>query len=288
MRKAARPATGHAGGTGRSARGRSQLPAPARRGIQSVTTGFRVLAALAEEPGPAALSAVAQRAGLSPSQAHRYLASLIEAGMARQDSSSGRYELGAHAIQIGLAALTRTDVFAEADPAVAAFARDTGRTTLIVARGPLGPTIVRWHTGRMPVITSLAIGSVLPLLRSATGHAFLAFMADEERAGALMSESNPKAALAQATAICAEVRKTMSASVDEMLIPGLRATAVPILDIQGRAALVATMIATEAFPRRDDREIVAKLQSVCRTLTERLGARWKDTSHASGRGSSLG
>lgn len=289
MRKAARPPAGSAGGTGFSASsGRSPSPVPARRGIQSVTIGFRVLAALASEPTPVTLSAVAQRAGLSPSQAHRYLASLIEAGMARQDSSSGRYELGPHAIQIGLAALARTDVFADADPAIAAFARDTGRTTLIAARGPLGPTIVRWHTGRVPVITSLAIGSVLPLLRSATGHAFLAFMTDEERAGALMSESNPKAALTRATAVCADVREAMSASVDEMLIPGLRATAVPILDIQGRAALVATMIATEAFPRRDDRGIIAKLQSVCQTLTERLGARWNDPSHASGRCSSSG
>ena len=47
-----------------------------RRGIQSVGIGFRVLAALAAEAKPAALGAVARRAGLSPSQAHRYLASL--------------------------------------------------------------------------------------------------------------------------------------------------------------------------------------------------------------------
>ena len=153
------------------------------RGIQSVDIGFRVLAALAAEPEAATLGTIAKRAELSPSQTHRYLSSLIASGMAHQHPASGRYELGPQAIQIGLAALARTDIFAEADPAIAAFTRDTGRTTLLAARGPLGPTIVRWHFGRRPVVTSLSVGSVLPLLNSATGFAFLAFMNDDEVAG---------------------------------------------------------------------------------------------------------
>ncbi len=246
-----------------------------RRGIQSVDIGFRVLAALAAEPQAATLGAVAKRSGLSASQAHRYLASLIASGMAHQATSSGRYELGPQAIQIGLAALARTDVFAEADPAIADFTRDTGRSTLVAARGPLGPTIVRWHAGRTPVTTSLAVGSVLPLLGSATGHAFLAFMGTEELVGAVEQARATDPRDADVDAIRQRVRTTMSASVDEMLIPGLRATAVPILDIQGRAALVATVMATPAFARTDDEAIVRKLQSVCKTLTERLGARWQ-------------
>src|SRR5947207_13203086 len=132
--------------------------APAsRRGIQSVEIGFRVLAALAVEPQPSTLGAVAKRSGLSASQTHRYLASLIASGMAHQDASSGRYDLGPQAIQVGLAALARTDVFAEADPMIAEFTRETGRTTLVAARGPLGPTIVRWHAARRPVTTSLTV-----------------------------------------------------------------------------------------------------------------------------------
>ena len=223
-----------------------------RRGIQSVTTGFRVLAALASEPESATLGTIAARANLSASQAHRYLASLIASGMAHQDPSSGLYNLGPQAIQIGLAALARTAVFAEADPAIAAFVRKTGRTTLIAALGPLGPTIVRWHAGRVPVSTSLSVGSVLPLLGSATGHVFLSFMSDDEAAGAI-AHRGPAAAHRRARDVAAirkQVRATMSASVDELLIPGLRATAVPILDIQDRAALVVTVMATPAFARR--------------------------------------
>src|SRR5262245_53536957 len=111
--------------TGKRASAGRALDKPAavqrRRGIQSVGVGFRVLAALAADPEAAALGTIAKRAALSPSQAHRYLASLIASGMAVQNAASGRYELGPQAIQIGLAALARTDVFAEADPAIAAF-----------------------------------------------------------------------------------------------------------------------------------------------------------------------
>jgi DNA-binding IclR family transcriptional regulator len=244
----------------------------ARRGIQSVEVGFRVLAALAAEAEPSTLGAVAKRAGLSPSQAHRYLASLVNSGMAHQQASSGRYDLGPQAIQVGLAALARIDIFAAADPAIAAFARATGRTTLLAARGPLGPTIVRWHVGRRPTVTSLAVGSVLPFFNSATGHAFLGFMSDEEVDGLVEEPSFPPAA--EIATLRRKVRSQMCASVDELLIPGLRATAVPILDIQGRAVLVATMIATPAFPRADDGRILRTLKETCRTLSERQGGSW--------------
>jgi DNA-binding IclR family transcriptional regulator len=245
----------------------------ARRGIQSVGIGFRVLAALAAEAKPAALGALARRAGLSPSQAHRYLASLVASGMAHQQSGSGRYELGPQAIQIGLAALARVDIFAAADPAIAAFTRDTGRTTLLAARGPLGPTIVRWHAGRRPIITSLAVGSLLPFFNSATGHAFLGFMSEDEVAG-LVADEKPAPAEPGIAAIRRQVRAKMCASVDELLIPGLRATAVPILDLQGRAVLVATMMATSAFARDDDEAILRTLQDTCRHLTQHQGGSW--------------
>jgi DNA-binding IclR family transcriptional regulator len=254
--------------------GDTPLPPAARRGIQSVNIGFRVLAALAAEPEAATLGAVAKRSNLSASQTHRYLASLVASGMARQDPSSGRYELGSQAIQIGLAALARTDVFAQADPAIAAFTRETGRTTLVAARGPLGPTIVRWHAGRTPVITSLSVGSTLPFFGSATGHVFLSFMSEEEMGAAVGHDNNASKRGRDADAIRNRVRAAMSASVDEMLIPGLRAVAVPVLDIQERAALVVTVMATPAFDRRDDEAVVEKLKSTCRNLTEAIGGRW--------------
>ena len=190
--------------------------------------------------------------------------------MARQDPATGRYDLGPHAIRFGLAALARVDAFAEADPAVAAFVRETGRTALIAALGPAGPTIVRWHPGAPAVTTSLAVGSVLPLLHSATGHAFLAFLSDAELDGV----AGEAARSAEVAAVRRRVRAAVAAAVDGTVIPGLRATAVPILDLQGRPALVATMLATSALDPAGDAAATRHLQDACRGATEAIGGTW--------------
>lgn len=251
---------------------------PARRGIQSAGIAFNVLSALAAEPEAVGLTALARRTGLSASQTHRYLASLIHAGFARQNPHSGHYDLGSNAIQIGLAALARTDVFALADPAIAEFTRITGRSTLLAVRGPLGATVVRWHAGRIPVITSVSVGSVLPYLRSATGRVFLSFLPEEETAEEVARElaTAPIQQPFNIPAIRAQVRADMCASVDELLIAGLRATAAPIVDTQGRAALVATVMATRAFDSADDAAIAAQLRTLCRRLTDGIGAHWPE------------
>ena len=120
------------------------------RGIQSVEIGLRVLTALSRQPGPASLSAIAAASGLSASQTHRYLSSLIAAGMVRQSPATAQYDLDAGAIRIGLAALSRLDVIRLADAAFAAFAAETGRTCLLAVWGDRGPCIVRWFAGDPP------------------------------------------------------------------------------------------------------------------------------------------
>jgi DNA-binding IclR family transcriptional regulator len=252
-------------------------PAAQRRGIQSVETGLHLLAALAACGGPVPLSAVAQRAGVSPSQAHRYLSSLMAAGMAKQDPGSGCYDLDAGAIRIGLAALARLDVFARADTVFTEFARATGRTCLLAVWGSAGATVVRWFPGNPPVITSLAIGSVMPLLRSATGRVFFAFgdraAMDAEAQRAL--ETDRANAPVDLDALRREVRAAGGAQVDNTLIPGLRAAAAPLFDLQGRLAVVATAMATPAFDPERDAETVAALHGACREVTEAIGGRWR-------------
>lgn len=67
------------------------------------------------------------------------------------------------------------------------------------------------------------------------------------------------------------VRARGYGSVDEQLIPGLRAIAVPIFDIQGEAILSATLLSNDAFDRSGDAEARAALQAICRQVTEAIG-----------------
>ena len=246
-----------------------------RRGIQSVEIGLRVLAVVAGTREPSTLSTISQRSGLSSSQTHRYLASLVASGMVKQESRSGLYDLDFGAINIGLAALARIDAFALADDAFRALTELSKRTLLVAVWGDNGPVVVRWFPGDPPVVTSLSIGSVLPLLQSATGRVFHAF-AEPALTNELATREARRmgAPLSKFAAVRHRVSEEMLASVEGDLIPGLRAMAAPVFDLQGRLVFVASMIANANFPVDQDAQAREYLRNACRNLTESLGGVW--------------
>jgi DNA-binding IclR family transcriptional regulator len=234
-----------------------------------------VLSAVAGSGRPASLSAIAHASGLSVSQAHRYLASLINSGMVKQEARSGLYDLDFGAIRIGLAALARLDTFALADAVFRELCAKTRRTCLLAVWGDHGPVVVRWFPGNPAVITSLAIGSTLPVLRSSTGRIFHAFA---ERAltrtqvgleaHQLGRDANEFEHLRE------QVIEERCAHVEGDLIPGLRALSAPVLDLQGRLVFAATLIANSNFEHGEDEAARLDLIAACRSLTETLGGRW--------------
>ncbi|WP_143435648.1 IclR family transcriptional regulator [Henriciella aquimarina] len=256
----------------------SEKTSQKRRGIQSVTIGMRVLEAVASMKGPATLTAISQRAELSASQTHRYLSSLIEAGMLRQSNKSGTYDLDAGAIRLGLTALSRMDTFANADAYIRRLVDTTQRTCLVAVMGDAGPTVVRWYSGSPPVLTSLGIGSVLPLMRSATGRVFFSFgdSAEMDRQLQLLRLTDPAGAPLNAKAMRQKIRAQKLETLSGDLIPGLRAAAAPVFDLQGNLKLVVTLIAGAAFPVSEDEAAQTELLQHCRDLTESLGGQWPD------------
>lgn len=251
--------------------GESETPGR-RRGIQSVEVAMRLLDALATLGESSTLGAVAQASGLPASQVHRYLVSLIASGMARQDAQTGRYDLGPAALRLGLSALARIDAFRITDTAMTEFARASGRTVQVAALGPLGPTIIRWAMGRPPVMTSFQIGAVLPLLSSATGHAFLAFVPAVET-DHLVAQELAASGLTQdeVETVRARVHAAGFAHAEGALVPGLRATAFPIFDLQGRAILTATALATGPGPSDHEQTTTRELGEICAGLSAQLG-----------------
>jgi DNA-binding IclR family transcriptional regulator len=244
-----------------------------RAGIQSVEIGMRVLDTLAGLGGAKPLAAIVRGCGLSPSQTHRYLASLTEAGMVIQDSR-GNYDLGPSSLKLGLSALARIDVFRLADEKLAEFCTETGSTVLLAALGPSGPTIVRWHVGRPPIVTSLSLGSVMSLVHSATGQIFLAFRPDEETEHLVSEEleRNSTVDAAFVDKIKARVRAEGKAHVGGTLIPGLSAKAYPIFDLQGNAVLAATLVSLEGRADKLSEQSAKRLKAVCQEISQLLGA----------------
>jgi DNA-binding IclR family transcriptional regulator len=242
-----------------------------RRGIQSVEIAIRILEAIASFGTASSLSSIAQATDMAAPQVHRYLQSLIAAGMAQQNHDSGHYDLGPTALKLGLSALARTDAFKVVDRVISAFSERTGQTVQIAALGPIGPTVVRLYMGRPPVVTSLNVGSVLPLLRSATGHVFLAYLSDAETAD--LAELEARATPVKASALEAirrSVRQRGFAEEHSTVIPGLSASASPIFDLQGRVILTATLLAP-ASAVDPKRVRTTELTALCRDISAELG-----------------
>ena len=212
-----------------------------RRGIQSVEIGLSVITALQAASGPLSLKSLAVSAGLPVSNCHRYCVSFVRAGYMIQDARTGRYDLGPRLIAAGLVALERADPVSAGALALEDLVDATGYTGQLAVWSERGPTIVRWITGRMAVRTSLTLGATLPLLTSATGRVFLAFLPERQTAAVLAQEEGDGIDVA---ALVSRTRKLGVGRVSGSHIPGLSAAAAPVLDAFGEAAAVMTLVGT--------------------------------------------
>lgn len=237
-----------------------------RRGIGAVDIAADVLRAFAASAGPLSLSEVSAATGLSASRLHRYLASLVGQGLLRQRERSGKYDLGPFAAALGLAALGRSDFVNAAAAALPALVDRVGSTALLAVWGAGGPTVVRWERGRDHVVTALGLGTVLPLLNSATGRVFLAYTPD-----ALTGPLLPKGMRREAVEIRRGVRDAGYASVDGALIPGLVAAAAPVLNWQGEAEAAITLISTDTGMIAPDAPSLSALLEACRRVSADTG-----------------
>lgn len=209
------------------------------KGVQSVEVGMMILKAFCETNGPMSLSEVAQRVAIPPAKVHRYLASLIQAGMVVH-RKTGSYDLGRGAAEVGMAAVARFDVVNRAADMLPDIVETTGCTAMLSVWGTLGPTVVRWERSSPPLVTALGVGTLLPLLTSATGLALLAW-SPERLAGERLSKKEQK----RAATLCAGIRKAGLAEARQSFIPGLYALAAPVLDLQGRAEAVVTLVSID-------------------------------------------
>jgi DNA-binding IclR family transcriptional regulator len=152
-----------------------------RAGIQSVEVGFALLDALARASGPLMLRDLAAAAGMSAAKAHRYLVSFQRLQLVTQDTGTTRYDLGPAALKLGLASLSRLDAVKLARERVAGLVESLGHTVALAVWGNRGPTIVHWEESPQAVTVNLRLGDVMPLLSSATGRCFAAWLAPEIR-----------------------------------------------------------------------------------------------------------
>ncbi len=250
-----------------------------KQGVQSVEVGAQLLRALVAAPGPMMLKDLAASAKMAPAKAHRYLVSLCRSGLVEQSGSSGLYDLGSFSLSLGLTALGRLAPIQSAEPFLEELRTAIGQTVALADWTDKGPVIVRWLGVEAPVSATLRVGSIMPLTRSATGQAFLAFRPDNNADQLIKEElvENRRRGMRpgsrdELTSILGSARRDGFSFTNDF-IPGLSGVAAPVFgsDRSMIFALIALGYTTPFCAQRE--HIALNVVRTARALSQRLGWR---------------
>ncbi len=240
-----------------------------RRGVASLETGMSVLSTLAEAGKAMMLKDIAAATGMPAAKVHRYLASFLRTGMVSQDERSGRYDLGPFAARLGVAALARHDVIKRATGQLALLRNEIRETCFLSCWSDSGPMVFRWEDSLRPLTVNVLVGSVMPLLRSATGRVFLAFMPWSQLTG-LLADELPAAGMTdpEAAALAATIRGRGLAWIEGELQADIDALAAPLFDQTGHMAGSLTALGRSGkFDISENGEVAQRLRAFTKSVS---------------------
>ncbi len=252
------------------------------RGIGSFELGLNLLTLLAESEGsePPMLKTLAAAAGMSPAKAHRYMVSLVRMHYAEKNLTSGRYKLGPRARQLGITSLQSMDVVKVAGRRLQSICAELRFSVALAVWSYYGPVIVATEDHKQPVTISTRVGEVLPILSSATGRVFGAWLANPLVARLISDElSVPRERNEAVPSTRLEVDKLFQCVRDAgvgWVEGGLNATinglAAPIFDLRGGLAGALVSLGPSAtFSCDIDGKPARLLRAAAQSISRELG-----------------
>jgi DNA-binding IclR family transcriptional regulator len=246
---------------------------PEQRHIQSIEVGFRLIRVLEEAGSKLPLKTLSARAEMPPGKAHLYLVSFMRLGLVVQDPVTMQYGLGPYALQLGVAALQQISL---PELARAPLERLNARFELpayLSLWGRMGPFIAVKFDADLPTPFTIKVGFVFPLLSTATGNIFLAYMPrrDTERLVEREGQLAPEL-LARQDAIIGQVQKDRLVISEGHLFRGFSAIAAPVFDHTGALAGSVTLLGIGSrIDRSPKSEMVAQVRQTALDLSRELG-----------------
>jgi len=253
--------------------------------ISSLGKGLRVLELLAEH-GELGVSAVAAHLETNRAGCHRFLLSLRDLGYVEK-TEEGRYRLTFKVLELGMKKLERFEIRHTAHPMMQELSTAFGETVnlgfwdghAIVHLDKINSTeILRMDSG---------LGALAPAYCTGLGKAILAFLAEDEVEGYLRTVEfqrltpNTIASAAQLKKELDVIRERGFAVDNEELSIGLRCVAAPVFDYTGRASFALSISGpTHRLSEERIDAMAAKVQAVCRRLSEKIGGAGRHRSGA--------
>lgn len=259
------------------------MPGP----VQSIERAAAILRLLARGSGRLGVAEIAGSLDLAKGTTHGILRTLQRVGFVEQDSTTGKYQLGAALLHLGTSYLDMNELRSRAINWADALAARSGEAVRIGA--PLeGKVLVVHHVFRPDdTLQTLEVGSLLPLHASALGKVLLAYDADLAADVTGAADRGELETFTRATTVAAKplarglaaVRDTGWAAEYGEYVAGQAGVACPI---RGYGGLVVGAIGLFGAAERlcDARaapkaELVGYLRDAARAVSRDLGAaRW--------------
>jgi DNA-binding IclR family transcriptional regulator len=245
-----------------------------RNGVQSVEVAGAILAAMAEAGAALPLKDIARLTGLAPGKVHRYLVSLGRCELVRQEAESGRYAIGPAAVAVGLSGLRSINVIRCAWDRLPDIRDRTGETAVLAIWSRSGPVIVELEESSRQIYMNIRVGSILPLLRSAIGRVFAAYLPRPSVLDLLRQEiPDRRAGIPDSVeAMLKRTRRLGLGTVIGELVPGVTALAAPVFDHRGQiAASVGVLGRSEDLDANPESEAASALTSLALSISRQSG-----------------
>jgi DNA-binding IclR family transcriptional regulator len=228
-----------------------------------VELGTSVLRAVGRLGGSATLSELSAFVHQPPSKTHRYLQALMAGGFIEQDSTTDAYRLGPESLSLGLTALAGIDVVTAARAPIAALNAAINETVLLAIWANHGATVVHVKEPLRGVTVVTRVGSVLPLLTSASGLIFAAYLPEDDTPRDAAAERRLKA-----------ISQNGLVAIQGLYFPGIDAIAAPVVDAAGKIAAAVTVLGpTTSFDASLQGSVARRLADTAAAISARLGYR---------------
>ena len=252
-----------------------------KHGIQSVEIGMQLLNTLvahAVDNPPPMLKTLAAKANMPPAKAHRYMVSLVRAGLAERDPATDRYRLGPMARHMGIRALQGVNVFRLVSPRLEEISARLKQSVALSIWSASGPVIVATQDYRSTVTVGTHIGEVMPLLSSATGLAFCAwapFKVEEllqKEIASNRSKGLQPSTMTEVKAVLERIREAGVGWVEGGLIPTVNAISAPVFDFKREmVAAIAVLGPSERLSPDPASEVAVKVKAIAEGFSRELG-----------------
>jgi DNA-binding IclR family transcriptional regulator len=170
-------------------------PAANRKLVSTLERGLRVLAAFhVNDKRPLTNRELATRTKLHKATVSRLTLTLVDLGYLERDPRTEGFNLGSGVLRLSHAYLTRIDIRAIARPFMQQLANEASGIVALSTRSRGHIITIETVTAETPFHFRVAVGSQVPLLGTAIGHAYLSAMHAEAREALLarLAQNKPK------------------------------------------------------------------------------------------------